>query len=120
MTWNAYDGRSLLVRQSKGVAAVRIPVAAHLKAMLDATKRRSPFIVTTQRAKRGSCGAIHSPYSGDGFRSSFADAVAEAGIVGRTFHDFRGTFTTRAQEAGATRLRCPPSPGMGRAAMSCL
>lgn len=56
MTWKAYDGRSLLVRQRKGGAVVRVPVAAPLKALLDATKRRSPFIVTTQRAKRGSGG----------------------------------------------------------------
>ncbi len=114
MTWTAYDGRSLLVRQGKTGAAVRIPVAAPLKALLDTTVRRSLFIVTTKRAKKGSNGEVFSPYSGDGFRASFADAMAAAGITARTFHDFRGTFATRAQEAGATLAEVSAVTGHGQ------
>jgi integrase len=114
MTWSAYDGRSLLVRQSKGGAAVRIPVAAPLKRLLDATKRRSPFIVTTTRSRRGSSGDVHGPYTSDGFRASFAAICDRAEIAGRTFHDFRGTFATRAQESGATQAEVSAVTGHGQ------
>lgn len=119
MTWKAYDGRSLTVRQGKTGAAVRVPVSAPLKAMLDAEKRRGAFIVCTERAMKGSGGrrspnAVFGPYTSDGFRSSFDAAMKEAGIMGLTFHDLRGTFATRAQEGGATEAEVSAVTGHGQ------
>lgn len=112
MTWRAYDGRSLIVRQGKTRAAVRIPVAGPLRAALDHARaenqrRQSPAlqILTTDRGGRG--------YTGDGFRSSFSSACAAAGIAGLTFHDLRGTFVTRAAEGGATEAERAAVTGHG-------
>lgn len=38
----------------------------------------------------------------DGFRSSWRKAVVRAGVVGRSFHDLRGSTVSRMALAGAT------------------
>lgn len=95
LTWKAYDGRSLTLRQGKGGVRIRVPVAAPLKAVLDATKRAGVQIVVNRSGL---------PYTADGFRASFRKACEAASVTGRTFHDLRGTFSTRAGEAGATDI----------------
>lgn len=94
MTWKAYNGDVIDIRQGKGRKQVQIPVSAALRTLLDAAKRDSLYIVSHNGA----------PYTSDGFRSSWARAAARAGIndANLTFHDLRGTFATRAYEAGAT------------------
>ena len=47
LPWSAYAGDELRFRQSKTGARVVIPVAAPLKAALDATPKRGPIIVTS-------------------------------------------------------------------------
>lgn len=93
LTWSAYDGETIRLRQSKTSARVSIPVGAPLKVALDAAPRLSPVILLTSESK---------PWTPDGFRASFAKARAKAGIVGVTFNDLRGTAVTRLALAGAT------------------
>jgi integrase len=93
LTWPAYDGETIRLKQSKTGAPVSIPVGAPLKAALDTASRLSPIILLTSESK---------PWTPDGFRASFAKARAKAGIVGVTFNDLRGTAVTRLAIAGAT------------------
>jgi integrase len=93
LTWSAYDGSKIRLRQGKTGARVVVPVAEPLKAMLDATPRRSPLILTQRNGQ---------PWTEEGFRSSWRKAVAKAAVEGRTFQDLRGTAVTRLATAGAT------------------
>lgn len=93
--WSAYDGRFIRLRQSKTGVRVTIPVGAPLKAMLDATPRLSPVIVTSSDAR---------PYTSDGFRATWRKTCERAGVAGLTFHDLRGTAVTRLAVAGATEM----------------
>lgn len=93
LTWAAYDGSKIRLRQRKTGARVVIPVAAPLKALLDATPRRSPLVLTQRDGQ---------PWTEEGFRSSWRKVVEKAGIEGRTFHDIRGTAVTRLAVAGCT------------------
>ena len=106
MTWAAYDGKTITVKQGKaGKTATRrpIPVGAPLKALLDEAKRDSLFIVSHDG----------SPFTSDGFRSSWGRAAERAKIGDLTFHDLRGTFATRAYEAGATDAEVAAVTGHG-------
>lgn len=93
LQWSAYDGEKIRLRQSKTGAKVVIPVAAPLKALLDATERKDERILVTLEGK---------PWTGDGFRVSWRKACAKAGISGLTFNDLRGTAVTRLGIAGCT------------------
>ena len=93
LTWAAYDGHAIRLRQSKGGRHVRVPVTADMKAALDATKRVAVTICATSRKQ---------VWTSDGFRASFTRAKDDAGIKGRTFHDLRGTAVTRLAVAGCT------------------
>ena len=48
LTWTAYDGASIRLRQSKTGRYVVIPVGGPLRTALDATPRRAVTILTTQ------------------------------------------------------------------------
>jgi integrase len=96
LTWRAYDGQNIRLRQSKTGARVTIPVGAPLKALLDAERRRAVTILTT--ASGTSC-------TGDGFRTSWPKTCEKAGLIGNgapTFHDLRGTAVTRLALAGCS------------------
>ena len=93
MPWGGYDGQTIRLTQSKGRRRVVIPVAADLKAALDATRRKAAVICVTSRGTR---------WTGEGFSASFRKAVEAAGITGLTFHDLRGTAVTRLALAGCT------------------
>ena len=93
LTWTAYDGAKIRLKQRKTGARVEIPVAAPLKSILDATPRRSPLVLTQRDGQ---------PWTEEGFRSSWRKAVKKAGIEGRTFHDIRGTAVTRLAMSGCT------------------
>lgn len=92
LTWSAYDGTHIALRQGKTGAQVRVKVAAELKARLDAEKRRAVTIITNRAGL---------PYT-EGFRASWRKAVAASGVSGVTFHDLRGTFVTLAYRNGAS------------------
>ena len=93
LPWNAYDGKHIRLRQSKGGTRVVIPVGAPLKAALDAAPKVSPIILTNSDGK---------PWRSESFRWAWNRASKAAGIVGLTFHDLRGTAVTRLALAGAT------------------
>jgi integrase len=93
LTWTAYDGASIRLRQSKTGRYVVIPVGAPLKAALDAVPRRAVTILTTQAGLT---------WTADGFSASWRKAVRKAGITGLTFHDLRGTAVLRLALADCT------------------
>lgn len=98
LTWRAYDGKFIRLRQSKTAKRITIPVGAPLKAMLDAMPRRAVTILTT---------ADGTSWTGDGFRTTWRKTCAAAGLIGPrikgpTFHDIRGTAVTRLALAECT------------------
>ena len=86
LSWSAYDGQRIRLRQSKTGARVVIPVGAPLKAALDATATKSPVMLVNSDGK---------PWTSDGFRASWRKACAASSVVGLTFNDLRGTAVTR-------------------------
>jgi len=88
LTWNAYDGKYIRLRQSKTGARVEIPVGKPLRAALDelAKTKRSPVILLNSEGRS---------WTPDGFRASWGKACQKAGITGLTFNDLRGTAVTR-------------------------
>jgi integrase len=93
LTWSAYDGTHIRLRQSKTGRRVLIPVGGPLKTMLDATPRVCPVIVTTSEGR---------PWGTNSFQVGWARACGRVGVVGLTFHDLRGTAITRLALAGCT------------------
>jgi integrase len=93
LTWAAYDGTHIAIRQSKTKARIKIPVAAPLKAALDATPKVAVTILATTRK---------TSWTSDGFRTSWYKAVRKAKIKGPTFHDLRGTAVTRFALSGCS------------------
>jgi integrase len=95
LPWSAYDGTHIRLRQSKSIrkggrpVRVVIPVGARLKVALDAAERKSPIILTN---------SLGRPWTSHGFQASFGTSARNAGIVGLTFHDLRGTAVTRLAE----------------------
>ena len=92
LTWGAYDGNSITIRQGKGNAIARPKVSNELREYLEAAPRTAVTILTTQNGL---------PW-GSGFRSSWRKAVENAKIENRTYHDLRGTFVTLAYRNGAS------------------
>ena len=93
LSWSAYDGTHIRLRQSKTGARVVLPVGAPLKAALDAAKKHGPLILTN---------SLRRPWTSHGFQTSWRIAATKAGIVGVTFHDLRGTAVTRLAIVGCT------------------
>jgi len=96
LTWAAYDGKAIRLKQSKGKARVPIPVGGPIKEMLDAMQAERKKSVTILTNSRG------QPWTGDGFRASWEKAYKKAGIEDLHFHDLRGTAVTRLALAGCT------------------
>lgn len=103
LTWSAYSGTHIRLKQSKTGARVIIPVGAPLRAALDEAKRKLGEIkegkprALTILATEGS-----TPWTSSGFRASWRKGCAKAGVVGVTFHDLRGTAVTRLAVMGCT------------------
>ncbi len=100
LQWSAYDGTHIRLQQGKTGKRVEILVSQELRNVLDKIRDQqrnqtvTPVtILTNQRGKQ---------WTADGFRTSWGKAVKAAGITGKTFHDLRGTFITRARRAGNT------------------
>ena len=88
LTWTAYDGNNIRLKQSKGGRRVNIPVGCELKTALDnaAKAKTAVTILTTTNG---------TPWTSDGFRTSWGKIVVKAKVTGLTFHDLRGTAVTR-------------------------
>lgn len=95
LTWSAYDGEKLRLRQSKTGARVLIPVGAPLKLALEAQRAEATAVTILTTAQGRS-------WTEDGFRTSWAKACAKAGVTDLTFHDLRGTAVTRLALAGCS------------------
>ncbi|HET7384929.1 MAG TPA: tyrosine-type recombinase/integrase [Pseudolabrys sp.] len=97
LTWAAYDGARIRLRQGKTGKRVTIPVGAPLKAALDAAiaaGRPTTTILSNTRGK---------PWTEDGFRTSWGKAFDRSGLSDDLhFHDLRGTAATRLALAGCT------------------
>jgi integrase len=103
LTWSAYDGSHIRLRQSKSVRKnarrpsvnVTIPVGAPLKAALDAASKtkQSPIILLNSDRR---------PWTPDGFRASWGKACKRAKIEEVTFNDLRGTAVTRLALVGCS------------------
>jgi hypothetical protein len=89
--------RRLTLRQGKRRRKVDMPVAAPLKAILDATKRTALTILTGPNGK---------PWRADPkpthFQHLWRQATLAAGLDGLHFHDLRRTTCTLLAEAGCT------------------
>lgn len=96
LTWTAYDGKTIRLKQGKTRKRVSIPVAAPLRAALETAKRARGDAVTVLTNSRG------KPWTADGFRTSWGKACQKAKIAGLTFHDLRGTAVTRLALAECT------------------
>lgn len=99
LTWGAYDGSHIRLRQSKTRRNVRVKVSEELKAVLTAAKAANEkqdvpaaTILTNASGK---------PWR-SGFKGMWRKTVATAKIAGLTFHDLRGTFCTSAYRNGAS------------------
>lgn len=93
LTWSAYDGSHIRLRQQKSGRRVVIPVATALKAALDSKPRKTLTILSTTRG---------TPWTSDGFRTEWRKAAEKAQISGLTFHDLRGTAVTRFALGGSS------------------
>lgn len=93
LTWAAYDGSHIRLKQSKTGRRVVIPVASPLRAELDkeARSKRAITILTTLKG---------TSWTSHGFGASWRKAIAAAKLQGLTFHDLRGTAVTRLAIAG--------------------
>ena len=96
LSWSAYDGSTIRLRQSKTGVPVEILVGAPLKAALDATPKRGPIILTSANGR---------PWTEGGFRMSWWLAARKAAIVGITFNDLRGTAVTRLALVGCSEAQ---------------
>lgn len=100
LTWHAYDGEFIRLKQGKTGKRVRIPVSGVLKAVLDDLRADGMGNGRILRNTRG------ADWTEDGFRTSWGKAYAKAklpeGDDALTFHDLRGTAVTRLALAGCS------------------
>lgn len=109
LPWSAFDGERIRLCQSKTGRRVTIRVSRELASAIAALPRVSPVMLTSSEGR---------PWTGDGFRTSFARACRRAGIENLTFHDFRGTAITRLALDGATALEIAAIVGLSERAVS--
>jgi integrase len=93
LTWGAYDGEAITVKQGKTGVRVRVPCTNALKKMLDGMERDQAVILTTTTGR---------PWRGKNLQHRWAAAMKAAKIEGLHFHDLRGTAVTMLAEAGCT------------------
>lgn len=95
LSWSAYDGQSIELRQNKTGVALRVPALAELRKLLDALPRTSVQIVVSETTKR--------PYQESAFQHLFADLRDGAGLPkDLQFRDLRRTLATALGAAGCT------------------
>ncbi len=105
LTWDAFDGKVIRLKQSKGGIEVTVPIALPLKLALNnaAQVRKKAKVPSTQVLVNQD----GRPWSEDGFRVMWGKTCIKAKVPngrhgGVTFHDLRGTAVTRLFIAGCT------------------
>ena len=98
LSWAAYDGQRIRLRQGKRKVEIDIPCTERLKAELDRWPRESLLILTTKTGR---------PFKSRWFKELWARTAAEASkaeprLAELNFHDLRGTAVTMLAEAGCT------------------
>lgn len=115
LTWSAYDGTHIRLKQKKTRAAVRILAGFPLRAALDAA--RAGYAEEGETASVQPVTILASsrrkPWNENGFRNAWRKVCLAAGIRGVTFHDLRGTAVTRMALAGCTVPQIATSTGHG-------
>ena len=96
LTWTAYDGAFIRLKQRKTGARVVIPVGAPLRIALDTAQKAKKDAVTILTTEGG------TTWTESGFRASWRKGCAKAGVSDVTFHDLRGTAVTRLALAGCS------------------
>src|SRR5262249_55764971 len=86
LSWSAYDGTHIRLKQSKTGARVVIPVGAPLKAALDAAKKHGPLVLTN---------SLRRPWRSHSFQAAWGIAASKAGIARITFPDLRSPAAHR-------------------------
>jgi len=95
LTWSAYDGSTISLRQSKGKKLIRVPCPIELKTYLDGLPRTGVLMLTTSTGK-----AFTKRY----FNECWREDADKAGAGDLNFHDNRGTAATHLAEAGANAM----------------
>lgn len=85
LQWSAYDGQRIRLKQRKTGRRVSVLVNPAFRLVIESLKRSSTHMLVNSRGR---------PWTSQGFQASFRKAKTKAEIVGRTFHDMRGTFVT--------------------------
>ncbi len=93
LPWSAYDGKRIVLKQSKGGRLVSIRCTLALRVLLDGMEKRGPLILMTASGR-----AWKKRY----FNERWTEVVKKAGITDLHFHDLRGTAVTMLAEAGCT------------------
>jgi integrase len=94
LSWSAWDGRAITLRQGKSRRLVFVPATRALKAALDAAPRRATTILVAVRG---------APWRKRRFHEVWSETFAAARITEDLhFHDLRGTAVTMLAEAGCT------------------
>jgi integrase len=95
LTWAAYDGSAVALRQRKTGTSIWVPAMPELRRALDATKRQAVQVVVSEATGR--------PYQEGAFQHEFARIRAAAGLPGDLqFRDLRRTLATALGAAGCT------------------
>lgn len=102
LTWSAYDGTHLSIRQSKTGARVHIPVTVELRTLLDRLRRAADESAEAVAAVTVLTNSRGRPWTADGFKTTWGRSATKAGIEGLTFHDLRGSAVVRLARAGCS------------------
>lgn len=96
MTWAAYDGATIRLRQSKTGAALAIPAHPNLQAELEGWKAEGRAAVQILLNVRG------EPWQPQHLSHMMGDALADIGLDGLNVHGLRKAAARRLAEAGCT------------------
>jgi Phage integrase family len=95
LSWTAYDGAVVRLRQRKTGKLIDVPVIADLRSALDAAPRTATTIVTSETTGR--------PYSEHNFGVLFREIATSAELPTELqFRDLRRTAVVRLAEAGCS------------------
>lgn len=93
LTWAAYDGRTIRLRQGKTGAELAILVHPRLKAHLDGLARTALYMVTSPTGR---------PWDPRNFSRELREALDGIGLAGVSFHGLRHLSASALAEAGAS------------------